>query len=263
MARTMMRLHTVLLIAVFVMIGFRTTAAQPGTPDTLRVGDPRVDGSFIEAFSVTWRATSWDSAGRTRAPNLVEETVEVVRSEGDADLLKFIQTWRDSLGEISFITARVADRRSMAYRAFHTGRTPTGLGRLDINGARVHGFYAPSPERPLLNYSLVLDETPFASFAGLLFSAFAHDAGLSGVFPGFGWGGSTNPNLVWQEYRVVGRERVELVGSNGIDAWRVETTRSPGSETIYWVTKQPPYFVQAESHSANGSGSRFEVVNWR
>ncbi len=258
-----MRLHTVLLIAGFVMTGSRTTAAQSGTPDTLRVGDPRVDGSFIEAFSVTWRATSWDSVGRVRAPNLVEETVEVVGSDGGAELLKFIQTWRDSLGEISFITARVANRRSMAYRAFHTGRTPTGLGRLDINGARVHGFYAPSPERPLQNFSLVLDETPFASFAGLLLAAFPHDAGLSAVFPGFGWGGSTNPNLVWQQYRVVRRERVELVGSSGIDAWRVETTRSLGSETVYWVIKRPPYFVRAESQSANGSGSRFEIVNWQ
>ena len=258
-----MKLHTVGLIAVLVMIGSRTAAAQSDPPDTLRVGDPRVDASFIEAFSVTWRATAWDSLGRTRAPNLVEETVEVVGSDGDADLLKFIQTWRDSLGEISFITARVADRRSMAYRAFHTGRTPSGLGRLDIDGARVHGFYAPSPERPLLSYSLVLDETPFASFAGLLFAAFPYDVGLSGVFPGFGWGGSTNPNLVWQHYRVVGTERVELVGSDGIDAWKIETTRSPGSETVYWVTKQPPYFVRAESHSANGSGSRFEVVDWR
>ena len=257
-----MKTPILLLSAVVLTAAPHPTVAQSVPPDTIRVGDARIDASFIEGFSVTWRRTAWDSTGRDRAPNLVEETVEVVRPDDGVELLKFVQTWRDSVGEISFVTARVAERRSMAYRAFHTGRTPGGLGRLDFEGARVFGFYVPSPEQPIQSFALVLNETPLASFGGLLVAAIRQEEGLHAIIPGFGWGGSTNPNLSWQSIRVVGRERVELTGTAGVDAWRVEGVRSPGSVTTYWVTKRPPYFVQAEARSANGSGSRFVIVDW-
>ena len=101
----------------------------------------------------------------------------------------------------------------------------------------------------------------FAGFAGILIGGFPLDTGYSVTFPGFSWGGRTNPKLNWEQIEVVDSEQINIVGSGELAAWIVKTSRSKGLR--YWVTKKPPYFVKAHSESANGSSTTFEIVEWK
>lgn len=232
-------------------------------PEEVRfeVGDDRIDGGHIRGFDVTWRATPRAPDGQERASNRVQETVEVIPDDA-GPLLRFTQVWYDSLDVEVFTSVRVADQGTMAYRAFHTGGAPGGIGHLDFDGSRVSGFYVENPEGPTHSYALVLEEPVFASFAGLLFAAFPLASGLEGEFAGFGWGGTTNPTLVPQVFHVLDEESVAMPGGASVQAYRVVTRRGAGSELTYWIARDAPYFVRAESHSSNGTSTVFEVEAW-
>lgn len=240
---------------------FAQEVLRSSSPVSFEVADGRVDGSHIEPFSVVWTVTPYTVEGEARASNRVEETVSLVGDEAH-QLLRFTQAWYDSLGAVVFTTVRVAERETMAYRAFHTGGAPGGFGHLDLDGVQVSGVYVEGPEGPSHYYSLKLDSPVFASFAGLLFSAFPLEAGLVGDFPAFGWGGTTNPALSRQQFKVVGREMLTVPGSGRIESYRVETSRSPGSTLTHWISREAPYFVKAESRSSNGAKTLFEVERW-
>lgn len=255
------------LAALIILAALAPPSVQAQLPDDdpalvrLAVGDHRVDGSHVEPFAVTWRATPYDDSGTARASNRVEETVELVGNR-EAPLLRFTQTWYDSLDAVVFTTVRVAERRTMEYRAFHTGGAPGGFGHLDLRGGRASGVYVEAPEGPTHYFALALEDTPFASFAGLLFTALPLEPGLVGEFPAFGWGGVTNPASRPQRYSVVADEEVSVPRSGDLRAHRVVTSRSTGSETIYWISRTAPYFLRAESHAPGGSRTIFEIQEW-
>ncbi len=186
----------------------------------------------------------------------VEEEYEVL-GEGDGALLKMTQVWNDSLGETLFISVRVSNRKTMEYRAFHTGRAPGGFGHLDIEDGFVTGMFAPAPEKPIRPYALQLDERPFATMSGIMVASFPLEIGAEFVYPGFGWGGMTNPALHWRTVEVIGREPVSILGSGEVLAWKVQTGR-----TSFWLSKEAPYFLKAESVGGNGQITTFEIVSW-
>ncbi|MEN8375499.1 MAG: hypothetical protein ABFS34_08625 [Gemmatimonadota bacterium] len=243
-----------------------TTGAQaPEDQDStlrLSVGDARVSGSHIRPFEVTWLATPYTSDGVAGRSNRVREKVELVEQDAGS-LLRFTQVWYDTVDAVVFTTVRVADRATMAYRAFHTGGAPGGFGHLDFDGAQVSGVYVSTPEGPSQYFSLVFDDPVFASLSGLLFSAFPLEPGFEATFPGFGWGGTTNPAQVSQTIKVVGREGVSIPGAPEFDAYRTVTSRGPGSELIFWISREAPYFVRAEARSSSGSYRVFEVEEWK
>lgn len=226
------------------------------TQDTVRVGDSSVSGEFIRPFRIQWIGIPRTAEGATLATFTVDESVEIV----DGNLLKFVQAWNDTLGNNLFTSARVADRATMGYRAFHTGASPGGLGHLDFDGKRVTGMFAESAEQAVTTIGLVLDEEVFASFAGLLFAAFPLRDGYEAVMPGFGWGGSTNPALRWQTLRVVGRERISVAGSGMMDAFVAESSRQSGVQ--FWLSKSAPYFLKAVAPRGEGGTTTFVVGEW-
>ncbi|NIR47029.1 hypothetical protein GWO43_00930 [candidate division KSB1 bacterium] len=228
--------------------------------DTIHVASGIVDGSFIRPFKVTWKRVPKTAAGKTLSSNLIHEKVELVKVEGQS-LLKFTQVWKDSTGNTLFTTVRVADHKTLAYKAFHTGGAPGGLAHLDFKGKQVTGGYAPAPEKVLQLIGVTLEEQVFASFSGLLVSGFPLRDGYEATFPGFGWGGTTNPKLKWEHIQVLDSEEIDVAGLGKITSWIVETSRSNGLR--YWVTKEPPYFVKAYSEAANGSSTTFEIVEWQ
>ena len=230
--------------------------------DTVRPGDGSVDGSFIRPFAVTWLATPRSADGVARASFTVAETYELVGDAG-AQLLTMTQTWNDTLGEPLFITVRVADHATLSYRAFHTGRTPTGLAHLDIDGVHVSGFYAPEPEQRARMIGVVLDEPVFASIAGLLLAAFPLEENTEATLPGFGWGGSNDPAIVWHTMRVVGHETISVPRSGDMDAWVVESARGAGTPVRYWLSRTAPYFLKAEARGSNGTITTFVVSDWK
>ncbi len=224
--------------------------------DTLRVDQERIDGSFIENFSVVWRGTPTQADGTVGNSFTVEEEYEVI-GEGDDALLKMTQVWNDSLGEVVFITVRVSHRKTMEYRAFHTGRAPGCVAHLDFDGGFVSGMYAPAPEQRIRRYALQLDERPFASLGGLMMASLPWEEGAAFVYPGFGWGGMANPATSWRSVEAVDREHVTIPDRGEMLAWRVQS-----GNVAYWLSKEAPYFLKAESVNGNGNKTTFEVLSW-
>ncbi len=255
---------TCLLILFYIRIdlafGFESPSQNGGTKmDTVHIASGVVDGSFIEPFKVTWKKFPKTATGKSLASNLVQEKVELVDVEGRS-LLKFTQVWKDSTGKTLFTTVRVADHKTLAYKAFHTGGAPGGLAHLDFKGNQVTGGYAPTPEEVMRSIGVILEEPVFASFSGLLLTGFPLQDGYEVTFPGFGWDGTTNPKLNWEHIEVLDSEQIHVAGSGKVATWIVKTSRSNGLR--YWVTKEPPYFVKVYSESANGSSATFEIVEW-
>ena len=235
------------------------TLALPGglaAQDTLRVDQDRIDGSFIESFSVVWHATRTQPGGIVGPSFTVEEEYEVI-GEGDDALLKMTQVWNDTIGETLFISVRVSERKNMEYRAFHTGRSPGSVGHLDFDEGFVSGMYAPAPEQSIRSYALQLDERPFASMSGIMIASFPLEDGAEFVYPGFGWGGMTNPAVSWRTVEVVGRERLSIPGRGEMLAWKVKT-----GNLWYWLSREAPYFLRAEAVAANGGKTTFDVQSW-
>lgn len=233
----------------------------PNAGMALVPGDGTVDGTLLEPFSVVWTATPYAPDGQRRASNKVEERVEVVEGDG-TPWLRFTQVWYDSLGAELFTTVRVADRRTMEYRAFHTGAAPGGFGHLDFDGDHVSGVYFEGPIGPSHYYSLKLPGPVFASFGGLLFATLPLEAGFQAEFPAFGWGGSSNPTLRQDRFRVAEAESTSVTGHGSIQTYPLTLERPGGGALTYWIAKQQPYFVRAESRSATGARTVFEVESW-
>ncbi len=236
------------------LIGLMPTSLS--AQDTLRVDQGRIDGSFIESFSVVWRGTPTQADGTVGTSFTVEEEYQVL-GEGDDALLKMTQVWNDTLGQPLFVSVRVSNRKSMEYRAFHTGRSPGGIGHLDFEDGFVTGMYAPAPEQPIRSYALQLDERPFASMSGIMVASFPLEENAELVYPGFGWGGMTNPAMSWRTVEVVDREYLTISDGGRMLAWKVRT-----GNLLFWLSKEAPYFLKAEAVGGNGQRTTFEIVSW-
>ena len=237
--------------------------AAGAQPDTVRVGDGVVDGSFIRPYTITWQSFKTSPDGETTAGNTVEETVEFV--EGTSGLLlKFAQAWYNPEGALLYVNTQVADPKTLAQRKFHSLAPSGGIGHIDVEGTRLQGVAAYTPEGERLLFDHELAEPIFADgLAGLLLATFPLRNGYEAAFPGFGWGGSCpEPCLSWMQFRVIDREQMEVQGVGLVDTWVVELGQQPGSGLRYWVTKEAPYFVKAVAPSANGGTSTFEILTW-
>ena len=230
-------------------------ASELEAQDTLRIGHAGVDASFLDSYSVVWRATRTGADG-TVSEFTVEEEYEVL-NEGDEPLFKMTQVWNDTEGEVLFVTVRVAVLETLELYSFHTGRSPGGVAHLDVDKGFLSGSYAPSPEDRLRNFSLQLEERPFASMSGVMMAAFPFSSGAEVVYPRFGWGGMTNPTVRWQTIRALGHDTVSIPDRGDMDAWKVAE-----GTTTYWVTREAPYFLKAEAVSGNGQRTVFEVAEW-
>ena len=107
------------------------------------------------------------------------------------------------------------------------------------------------------SYALQLAERPFASMSGIMVASFPLEDGAEFVYPGFGWGGMTNPAMSWRTVEVVGRERLSIPGRGEMLAWKVKT-----GNLWFWLSKEAPYFLRAEAVSANGGKTTFDVQSW-
>lgn len=253
----------VFFLVATAMLGPLAASAQPMAVDTVRVGDGVVDGSFIQPYTITWQSYKTSPEGETTAGNTVEETVEFVEGSGGR-LLKFAQAWYNPEGTLLYINTQVADPTTLAQRKFHSLAPSGGIGHLDVEGTRLQGVAAYTPEGEHVRFDIELGEPIFADgLAGLLLAAFPLRDGYEVAFPGFGWGGTcSEPCLSWTQFRVVDRERMDVKNVGPMETWIVELGPQPGSGLRYWITKEAPYFVKAVAPSANGATSTFEILSW-
>lgn len=238
-------------VALVTFAGVGSARAQ----DTVRVGHPDLDGSFLEEFSVVWLATRTTPEGDTTTFT-VEEEYRVVEG-GEGTLYRMTQDWKDSVGSTVFVTVRVADRRTLELRAFHTGRTPGGVAHLDFDDSFVSGFYAPAPEQRLLEFDLLLDEAPLGTSLTAMLAALPLSMDAHLVYPQFTWGGTDNPDVMWREMSVLGRESLRLPVTGEIEAWKVRQ----GNQT-QWLAREAPYLLKVLSTSPDGRETVFEVESW-
>ncbi len=253
-----------LFITVLFTLALPEVHAQAAHVDTVRVGDAVIDGSFIRPYTITWKSTKTSPEGETQPGNTAKETVELVDgSEGR--LLKFAQAWYTPGGQLLYINTQVADPKTLAQRKFHSLAPQGGIGHVDLDGTRLEGMAAYSPEGELTRFEATLPEPIFADgLAGLFVAAFPLAEGYEAAAPGFGWGGNCSaPCLSWMQFRTLGREQVDVNGLGRVDTWLVEVGPQPGSGLRYWVTKEAPYFVKAVAQSPQGGTSTFEVLTWQ
>lgn len=236
--------------------------AQTIATDTVRVADGIVDGSFIKPFTITWASTKTSPEGETQPGNTVEEKVELVEVEGES-LLKFSQAWYNPEGQLLYINTQVANPATLAQRRFHSLAPSGGIGHLDFEDTRLQGVAAYTPEEGHLVFDVELPEPLFADgLAGLFVASFPLREGYQVVAPGFGWGGScSEPCLSWVQFRVKGREEVEVKDAGTVEAWIVEMGQ-PGSGIQYWVTKEAPYFIKAVVSPSTGGQTSFHIKKW-
>gem|GEM_PF-6691929 len=244
-------------------ISARAQSSTSSVPDTIHVGDPSVDGSFIQPLRITWHSTSISPEGETTPGNTTEEKVEFVEVNGE-HLLKFSQAWYNPKGELLYINTHVAEPKSLEQRTFHSLSPNGGIGHIDIRGTKVTGAAAYSPEAETIRFDHTLSEPIFADgLAGLFFASFPLIEGLTVVAPGFGWGGNcAEPCLSWLTFHVVGQEGIGILGQSPIQAWIVEVPGTSGSTIHYWLTKEAPYLLKAVAVSPNGGKRSFEIHSW-
>ncbi len=257
--------HFLLALVFFVPVsdGFAQSGREIA-PDTIRVGDLRVDGSMIRPLKVRWSSVSISEGGESTPAGFTEERVEFVDVEGDR-LLKFSQAWYNPKDELLYVNTQVANPHTLAQRRFHSLSPAGSMGHIDIEGTSLSGAAAYRPEAEGIRFDFELEEPVFADgLAGLFYASFPLKKGLSVVAPGFGWGGSCSaPCLSWTSFTVVGQEQMLVAGLSSKSAWVIEVPGTNDSTVTYWLIKEAPYLLKAVAQNNKGGQRVFEIESWQ
>jgi len=222
-------------------------AASANSPEALKVGDPRIDGSFLKPYKNAWKIVY---AFPGKDPFLVgtwTDRLAEVQVNGKTALKR---TQMADYAKYNIVTTyeNVFDPKTMAPIAMNFKRSDTGeWAYRDFAGPRVKYRRGDSgDESKSQTGELDLKESIFdynGGLFGVLLAALPLKEGYKATFPTL----SEDRDELDRITITVGKqEMVDAGPGKQVMAWPVDTEGNYAnqSHSIFWITKEPPYVIK-------------------
>jgi hypothetical protein len=236
------------LISLAVLATFIHAQSRPSTlSETIRVGDPRMDGSFLKPYKNAWKVVY---AFPGKEPFLVgtwSDELAAVDING-RHLLKRTQIADYAKYNIVTTYVNVFDCKTMSPVSMDFKRSDTGeWAHRDFDSARVEYRRANSgDQRQIQTGQLEMKEAIFdynGGMYGLLLAALPLGEGFKATFPTL----SEDRDELDRITVTVGKQELVDAGpGKQVMAWPIDTEGNYAnkSHSIFWVTKEPPYVIK-------------------
>jgi hypothetical protein len=192
-------------------------AAQAAPGDTVRVGSPALNGSFLRPYANLWRVTVTLPNGTVRDFGTSSDSVQRVRV-GATPAFRRTQV-ATGPGDLADTTVNVFDAATLAPLADSMMRKGAHFRHRQFAGTRVRaGGPADSAGRSA-ETELTLESSMFDFYGGmwgLLLAGLPLRAGYAATLPSIY---EFSDSVGWVSPRVVGRERLTVPHAGRVDAW--------------------------------------------
>lgn len=245
------RLSACVVLALGSLAGFPTFTRAQSPPATaaevIKVGDPRLDGSFLKPYKNAWKIVY---AFPGKEPFLVgtwTDELSQVQVNGRT-LLKRTQMADYAKYNIVTTYENLFDPKTLAPISMDFKRNDTGeWAHRDFEGARVKYRRGDSGDQAKSQTGeLELKEPVFdynGGMYGVLLAALPLKEGLKATFPTL----SEDRDELERITVTVGKQELVDAGpGKQVMAWPIDTEGSYAnqSHSIFWVTKEAPYVIK-------------------
>jgi hypothetical protein len=254
-----MRTRKVLTLALTLVAGGLRAA------DRVSVGDPAVSGAALKPYTNRWKFSQQKPGQPPVEAGIWTDALERTTVEGHP-ALKRTQVAKYNKGiEITFVS--IFDPRTMEPFSFDYSRSSDGntrhveFRREDVTYRQVEKTGAELEESAARLDRRVFDF--YGGMYGLLISTLPLKTGYAAEIPAL----DTNTMAVdWVPVQVTGRETVDAGPGKRMETWVVETATRKYGRMTWWVTKSPPYVIQASIEvlkQEDGSHDVAAIVTYR
>jgi hypothetical protein len=221
-----------------------TPAAEPAH---VEVGDPSVEGTFLKPYTNQWTFTTQKPGQQAVEAGVWTDALEAT-SFGGRPAFKRTQVASYKQKDLKLIFVNIFDPKTMEPLAADYERTDTGEKRhIDfhhetVTYRRLAGSAGAAPEEKTATLARRVFDFYDGTY-GLLVAAFPLRAGYSVSIPTFD---TTSMAVDWVPVRVTGRETVAAGKHRRVETWVVETPTRLYGKMKWWLSREPPYVIQAE-----------------
>ncbi len=230
---------TVLTTLLWIVLSRRPVfTAVPEDAPRITAGDPRVDGARIGAFRATYRRTTKILGGVPFGSQPATLAVAPAML-GDSSLMSATITLGPANGIADSISLEQSTLRPRA-RSFTT--PGGGAVQISFEGSAVRGSLT-QPDGTENELAYDFDSPVFeVSLLELLFAALQLEEGFVARVA---WDNMLDPQALWAEVRVAGRETVAVEGGREYETWLVQVAFASGNRRWFWIAQEPPYKIRA------------------
>ena len=226
---------------------------------TLRVGDGRVDGSFLKPYRNAWRFTYRKPGAPPVDMGLWTDELRERQTGGRRVLVRTQKALYKKRG-IRTTTVNVFEPKTLAPLSMDWELDGGNFNHREFDGARVRFRRLTTPPGGVLQQGQATLETPPFDFLGgmygLLAAALPLRPGFTARIPSID---ERDEVLRWVDLRVRGLHRVEAGRRGSVTAWLVEA-RTPDGSMTFWLTKDAPYVIKLVFDAAKGGVWTYTMV---
>lgn len=243
------------------LMGVLTTAPQSFAIDSviLRLGDPRVDGSFLQPYRNAWRFTYRKPGAKAIDMGLWTDDLRESRVAGRPVLVRTQEAIYNKRG-IRTKTVNVFDPRTLAPVSMDWDLDSGNFNHREFAGARVRFRRLKTPPGGVLEQGqATLDTAPFdflGGMYGLVVVGLPLRAGLTARIPAID---ERDEVLCWIDLIVKGQDRVDAGQGKAVHAWLVDA-RTPDGDMTFWLTKDSPYVIKLVFNASDGGVWTYTMV---
>jgi len=255
MRRSETALRYPLLLAMLTVLPL--SAAQESGPVVIKVGEPTLDGSFIQPVKNRLKITQITSKGAVLDNwGSWTDDIQLIDWNGRSALKRTqVVTTPDNVET----TVCVVDRKTLApiWSDLKDNRRHVRYDFADGSVRVQRSTVAAGGETK--ESQVKLDMPVFDFFGGeytLLFAALPLQQGYTGRFPTLN---KDDDSIRWIDFRVRGQEVVDAGPGRKMEAWVVESTIKSFRLTFY-VSKQAPYMIRGVNFGPKGGVTKFDMI---
>jgi len=264
-------LLALILLAGFLMTGrpiaaqLKTESSSPSNSKRVEVGDAKVTGSHLKAYTNLWKFTQQKPGGVAEPAGTWSDSLESVDFRGQPALKRTqIAKYDKKPIQLSFVS--IFDPKTMEPFSFEYSRSDNGNVRhVDFQHETVTYRHTDATRSKPEEATVKLDRPVFDFYGGMygvLISALPLAEGYTTELPAFD---NTKMAIDWVPVRVKGRETVESGPGKTTETWVVETPTKFYGRMTWWVTKEPPYVIKAVlevPEKEDGSGKVAAIITY-
>lgn len=239
-----MRIKRLLVLAILLSVSC-CEASAASQAQTVKVGDPGVDGSFLKPYKNAWKVVYTFPGKDPMLIGVWTDQLSEVEVNG-RHLLKREQSADYAKYHIVTTNTNVFDPKTMAPVSNDFSRSDTGERvHRNFDGANVQYRRGKGPaESGTETGEIKMDQPIFdydGGMYGLLLSAFPLKEGFSATIPALS---EDKDAFEWVTFNVGKEELVEAGPDKQVRAFRVIVDDAKMDHSIFWVSKEAPYVIK-------------------
>jgi hypothetical protein len=231
----------------------------------LAVGDAKVSGSHLQAYTNLWIMTQQKPGGLAEKVGSWSDALEMTSYQGKPAMKRTqVANYEKKAIQLKFVS--VFNPATMEPFTFDYSRSDNGdVRHVDFIGDTVTYRHTESTGAKPEEATVTLDRRVFDFYGGMygvLISTLPLADGYTAEIPAFD---TTKMAIDWVPVRVKGHETVEAGPGKRAETWVVETPTKFYGRMTWWVRKTPPYVIKARLEvldKEDGSGKVAATITY-